>query len=412
MESTNELTPEQLYDQALAHYRAARWSEALAVINELLALGYSSAEIDTLLQDIKFKQRLDLAQAPVASAPPPERRIKQGALLGMAGATVAIALLGVAISMSFRGDRAAAQPPLAQDVVGALPTLAPTGPAAEVAPAGGIGTLAIDLAEEETLALGVENVYLILDASGSMLARVGERRKIDIAQEALAGLVDRLPTNSNVALRTYGRQRADDCSDVELLAPLAPIDREGLITLIEAVEPVNLSRTPIGDSLSAVPEDLGQDGGETLVVLLSDGEETCDADPAAIAANLHAERPNVRVSVVGFDIAPELRDRLAAIAVAGGGTYYDAGDVAQLATALEEVVTARFRVLDPAGVEVGAGLVGEELMLPAGPYTVTVGIDPVLFEQPVQVWDSMATLVAIRDDEGRLSAEVRRDWQR
>jgi hypothetical protein len=240
-----------------------------------------------------------------------------------------------------------------------------------------------------------------------MLARVGEERKIDLAQTALVGLVNQLPPNANVALRTYGRQRPDDCGDVELLQPLAPLNRASLIGQIEAIEPVNLSRTPIGSSLAAVPADLGELSGQTLVLLVSDGEESCDVDPVPVAAQLRTDYPNLRVSVVGFDIAPELRERLARIAEAGGGSYYGADDVGQLAAALEDVVTPRFRVLDPSGAEVGAGQVGEELSLPPGQYTLAVGVDPVLLEEAIEVEDGVATTVRLRTSGGQLLADVR-----
>jgi len=410
-------TPEQLYEQAVAHYRAARWSEALEAISALLAQGQSTPDVDALLQDIKFKQRLDRGQPPAASVAPPPRRNGRGPLLGLAGGLALAAALGLGF-VATQGRQAATligAAPVTQGVAEALPTasaLLPTATAAPAAPAqAGAGTLVISAALEQELALGIDNVYLILDASGSMLAPAGERRKIDIAQEALVGLVERLPADVNVALRTYGRQRPDDCGDVELLVPLGPLDRTALVSQIEAIEPVNLSRTPIGSSLAAVPGDLGDAGGETLVLLVSDGEESCDGDPVSVAAQLHAERPNLRVSVVGFDIAPELRERLARIAEAGGGSYYGADDVGQLAAALRDVVTPRFRVLDAAGAEVGAGQVGEQLDLPAGAYTVAVGANPVLLQQPVQVRDGMATTVALRTDQGQLLAEVRRDWQ-
>lgn len=413
MEPTTELTSDQIYEQAVAHYRAARWPEALAAIGELLARGESSPEVDALVEDIKFKQRLDMAQAPEATPIPEPRRVGRGVLIALLGAFVTIAVIGVGLTVTLRGPGApviSAPPPVAQQAIGALPTPAPVAPTVAPTAVAGEGTLVVSPADGVNLALGIDNVYLILDASGSMLARVGEQRKIDLAQEALVGLVDRLPGDANVALRTYGRQRPDDCSDVELLAPLAPLDKGGLVAQIQGIEPVNLSRTPIGSSLAAVPADLGAAGGETLVVLLSDGEETCGADPTAVAAQIRAERPNVRVSVVGFDIAPEQRDRLASIAAAGGGSYYGAADMGQLAAALEDVVTPRFQVIDGAGAEVAGGQLGERLDLPSGAYTVTLGAEPTLFEQLVEIQDGMATLVAISRVDGSLSAEVRRDW--
>jgi DNA-binding NarL/FixJ family response regulator len=405
--------PERLGALARAHYRAARWDDALAAVVQLQALGHSSSELDDLANDIRLKQRLETVQVPDFGRP----RRGRGpllAVLGAAGGLALLAALALAVAPLLGGpaDRPEAVA-LSRNIAAVLPTAAPepAAPAAAPAPAAeASGSLAVAAAPGAALEPGVRNVYIILDASGSMLARSGGSRKIDLAQEALGGLVRALPDDAGVALRTYGRRRADDCGDVELLAEPGPLYREGLIAQIEAIEPVNLSRTPIAASLEAAAADLEAARGETVVLLVSDGEESCDGDPVAAAAALHAARPDVRVSVVGFDIAPELRERLAQIAVAGGGSYADAGDLGELEAALNRAAAPGFRVIDAGGAEVGAGSLGAALELPAGAYTLVVGAEPAPLEQPVEVRGGMATVVTIGAEGGRLQADVRRDW--
>jgi hypothetical protein len=213
-----------------------------------------------------------------------------------------------------------------------------------------------------------------------------------------------------VALRTYGRNRPDDCSDVELVSPLAPLNRDGLLGQINGIVPVNLSRTPIAASLAAVGADLGSAPGETLVVLLSDGEESCDGNPVDEATRLHAAFPNVRVSVVGFDIAPELQQRLAAIAEAGGGNYFGAADVNELGAALKQALTLRYRVVGSDGGELGSADVGQSLNLPVGSYKVLIGGARPLLDQTVEIRKGMATLMSLSNTQGQLSASLSRDW--
>jgi Ca-activated chloride channel homolog len=229
---------------------------------------------------------------------------------------------------------------------------------------------------------------------------VDEVRKIDIARTAMGDLVQNLPESSNVALRTYGRQRPDDCSDIELVTPLTPLNRGDLAAQIAAIEPINLSRTPIGSSLAQIPDDLVGATGETLVVLMSDGEENCEGDPVAVARQLHADRPNLRINVVGFNIAPELRDRLVAVASAGGGSYFDANDVTQLSAALREAIKPIYRVFDP-----------QAITLPAGDYKVLIGTGATQIEQQIDVRGQMATVVTLSDADGQLMADVTRDWR-
>lgn len=413
MEPTeNTLDPERLGAMARAHYRAARWDDALATVVQLQALGHSSPELDDLANDIRLKQRLETVQVP-DFVQPRRGRGPLLAVLGAAGGLALLATLALAVAPMLGGpaDRPEAVA-LSRNIAAVLPTAAPepAAPAAPAAAAAPSGSLAVAAAPGDALGPAVRNVYIILDASGSMLARSGDSRKIDLAQEALSGLVRALPDDAGVALRTYGRRRPDDCGDVELLAEPGPLYRDGLIAQIEAIEPVNLSRTPIAASLEAAAADLEAASGETLVLLVSDGEESCGGDPVAAAAALHAARPDVRVSVVGFDIAPELRERLAQIAVAGGGSYADAGDLGELEAALARAAAPGFRVLDPAGAEVGAASLGATLELPAGAYTLVVGAGPAPLEQPVEVRGGMATVVTIGAEGGRLQADVRRDW--
>jgi Ca-activated chloride channel family protein len=406
---------DRLFEQGMAHFRSARWEEARYAFEKLLSAGVGSEypEADELLADITLKQGMEQVQAPVAAPPPTKGR--SGAVLTAFGGLVLAALVlfgGMQIvDLLNRPLPEVSAMPVQQSMVGALPTPAPTtAPALSAVAPTDPGTLVVRLDDGVSFSAGVENVYIILDASGSMLARIGDTRKIDIAQQALGGFVNELPADAQVALRTYGRQRADDCSDVELVNPLAPLDRQSMIAQINGVEPINLSRTPIGASLAQIPTDLAGVTGETLVVLVSDGDENCDGDPIAVAAQVRQQMPNLRISVVGFDIALELQEKLAAIAEAGGGDYFNAADVDQLAPALRQAITATYRVYDAAGVEVADAQVGEMLDLAGGNYQVLVGAGDAGVEQYVTVGDGLATIVTLRNVEGALKTIVTRDW--
>ncbi|NTV65710.1 MAG: VWA domain-containing protein, partial [Oscillochloris sp.] len=279
-----QFTPEQLYDQGLAFFRAARWEEAINALRQLQAqAGSSYPEAEALLSDILLKQGLERTQAPTAIAPPREKpRSGRWVAIG-AVAVVLLGLLGGLRLLIGTPALANTTPALNQQtIVGALPTPAPDTSSTSALPEGE-GVLVVRPTES---AATVTNIYVVLDASGSMLARIDGQRKIEIARTALGALVKELDPSTSVALRTYGRNRADDCSDIELLSPLAPLNQARLLEQINSVEPVNLSRTPIGSSLAAITSDLGEKPGETLVVLLSDGEESCNGDPVAEAQKI------------------------------------------------------------------------------------------------------------------------------
>jgi len=75
------------------------------------------------------------------------------------------------------------------------------------------------------------------------------------------------------------------------------------------------------------------------VVLISDGIETCEGDPCAVAGDLASAGINVKVHVVGFDISETDRRQLQCIADNGNGRYFSADSTAGFGEAIADVVT-------------------------------------------------------------------------
>lgn len=70
------------------------------------------------------------------------------------------------------------------------------------------------------------------------------------------------------------------------------------------------------------------------MVLVSDGLETCDVDPCALAAELAMGGVDFTVHVIGFDISAEDQDRLRCLADKTGGLFLAAGSAGALRDAL------------------------------------------------------------------------------
>lgn len=241
----------------------------------------------------------------------------------------------------------------------------------DVTPGTTPGRLRVLGAANEPTALGA--VELILDASGSMLQRLDGRRRIDVAKDALTELVrDALPAGSSFALRVFGHREADSCrTDLEIA--LAPLDRGAALAKIGAIEAKNLAKTPIADSLAKVAHDLAGVEGEAVVVLVTDGEETCDGDPKTAIESLKAAGFDVRLNVVGFAVDEVwLKEQFESWARLGGGSYFDASDEDALAGAIRASLRVPYEVRRGATV-VATGVVGgEPIELAPGAYTVEV----------------------------------------
>lgn len=235
------------------------------------------------------------------------------------------------------------------------------------------GSLRVIEGDTPVVAAGV--VHLIFDASGSMLQRMEGGRRIDIAKRIVGKVMDeRIPEEVPVALRAYGHTEPHSCQSELLVAPAA--DNQGTVReTVDALQAVNLARTPLAASLDAVREDLSDYADQQrLVVMLTDGEETCDGDVGEAAAGLVEDGLDIRLNIVGFRIDEiGLQAEFERFAEQGGGEYFDSQDDEQLMDGLTRALAATFRVLDKTDREVFRGRVGDEAQeLEPGEYELVI----------------------------------------
>jgi len=235
------------------------------------------------------------------------------------------------------------------------------------------GRLVVAAGEQPVIGAGV--VHLIFDASGSMLRRMEGGRRIDVAKTIVGEVLDqRIPAQVPVALRVYGHTAAHSCETELLVAPEAD-NHARVRAAVAGIRAINLARTPLAASLAAVLDDLEAfEGQRRLVVMLTDGEETCDGDVAGAVEALIEEGLDVRLNIVGFHIDEiGLQADFERFAAAGGGTYFDSQDGDELVAGLIQALAADFRVIDAAGDEVVRGRVGDPAVeLDAGVYELFV----------------------------------------
>lgn len=179
------------------------------------------------------------------------------------------------------------------------------------------------------------NVLFILDASGSMWGEIDGKPKISIAKDVMTKLVNELPANIKTGLEVYGHRKKGDCNDIEILTHIGEKNNKALIQQLNTIQPKG--KTPLTGSLEKAADVLKTYEEASSVVLISDGKETCNADPCATVKNLREQGINVRVHVVGFDVKNDEKAQLNCIAEAGGGKYFDANNAEELNAALSDV---------------------------------------------------------------------------
>jgi Ca-activated chloride channel family protein len=201
---------------------------------------------------------------------------------------------------------------------------------------------------------------IVLDASKSMNEDAGNGgTRLDAAKKAVDALVDRLPEGAPLGLRVYGSKvsetsRAEGCKDTELTVPVGPLDKDALRSTVDGLQ--GKGRTPIGNSLLAVPDDLGDAEGRRSVVLVTDGGDNCaPPDPCKAAEEVARRGVEMSISVVGFQVNDRVRRQLRCIADAGGGSYVDVGDADRLGDELAALLSRAYRSYEPTGTKVAGG---------------------------------------------------------
>lgn len=179
-------------------------------------------------------------------------------------------------------------------------------------------------------------IIIVLDASGSMWGKIQDRTKIEIAREVIAGLTKDWDPTIELGLMAYGHRREGDCKDIELLIPVSKADPRQIVQTVNALQPKG--KTPLSEAVRQAAERLDYKKSKATVILVSDGEESCGADPCAVGAALKKAGADFTVHVVGFDVKKEERMGLVCLAKNTGGLFFAAKDASELKAALVTVV--------------------------------------------------------------------------
>ncbi|WP_237151112.1 vWA domain-containing protein [Pontibacter actiniarum] len=180
-------------------------------------------------------------------------------------------------------------------------------------------------------------ILFLLDASGSMLAKWEGSDRMEVAKNLLAHLVDSLDRHENVevALRVYGHQfgrERNDCKDTKLEVAFGEDNAEAIKKKL--VEIVPRGNTPITYSLQQAAGDFPEERSRNVLILITDGLESCGGDPCATSEALQKKRIFLRPFVIGIGIEPQHEKQLSCI-----GQYFNAADVETFETVLTEIVT-------------------------------------------------------------------------
>ncbi len=204
--------------------------------------------------------------------------------------------------------------------------------------------IAMGLGDLPMKATCTTDAMIVFDASVSMSASDfpdGAPNRIDRVRQALSKFVPHVSETRNLGLLVYGPgSHRDECENVEL--HFKPVPHAGEKILADVSRLIPDGRTPLTKSVAQAAEALGPSDTPGMIVLLTDGEETCRGDPCKLARELHAARPNTVVHVIGYKLqSPNGRPPVSGakgLSDQTGGFNLTANTTEELVNALEKTL--------------------------------------------------------------------------
>lgn len=194
------------------------------------------------------------------------------------------------------------------------------------------------LALSTGFAAAADRAIIVLDGSGSMWGQIGGKPKLEIARETLRTVLGTVPAEMELGLMAYGHRQKGVCSDIELVVEPGPGTAAAIADAADGMRFIGM--TPLSEAVRQAAGALRYTEEKATVILITDGIETCDADPCALANELEQSGIDFTAHVVGFGLSDEEGRQVACLAENTGGKFIQASDADTLADALIETVAA------------------------------------------------------------------------
>lgn len=245
--------------------------------------------------------------------------------------------------------------------------------------AGGIGAYFLTRGDEA--AAEEPTVAYILDTSPRMSLESEGSSRLSIAQAIMAEVVRPADPELNSGLRVFGSGAVtQSCDDTELVVPFAPSNQPAIADELLGLSVGASAESALAQSMVAAIRDLDDSAGPHHMVVVTGGEDSCNAQAGELIAN-EAVRAGIDLQtfVVGFQVTAEQAQALKTIANSmGGGTFYNAPDADALRIALLDIQNqiqsgAPSAVADQPEVEEEEIVAAEVVDDPTEPSPVVIG---------------------------------------
>jgi len=155
---------------------------------------------------------------------------------------------------------------------------------------------------ERSVSPCTQDAMIVFDASGSMSGNleggIGTLKpRIDEVRNALAEILPEVTRFRRVGLITYGPGPGEQCNIKLELRPTANAYSR-IMRDIEALSPAG--KTPLVTAVAKAAEVLDYRKKPGMIVVVTDGEETCGGSPCTLGKELRAAAAQLTVHIIGF----------------------------------------------------------------------------------------------------------------
>lgn len=193
---------------------------------------------------------------------------------------------------------------------------------------------------------------LVFDASGSMgttdyALKVPRMTRV---KQSLAKVVPEVAPFRRLGLIVYGEGAYDDCRSIALHMRPTANAADQLLGIVADINP--RGRTPLTESVRQAAEVLDYAEREAVIVLLTDGEETCGGDPCKTASLLKQASRNLTIHVIGYrEGQSQQYFNAQCMAHETGGQYFPVSSDDELIDALRKTLGCPFLTRGPSRLE-------------------------------------------------------------
>lgn len=193
-----------------------------------------------------------------------------------------------------------------------------------------------------------EDAMLVFDASGSMAGtdRLGVSTpipitRIDKVRSALAKVLPTATRFRRIGLITYGPGPYQQCNVQLNFAPMVNA-AEPLMHEVNTLVPAG--KTPLSAAVDQAAEVLKYREKPGVIVVVTDGEETCGGEPCSLGKALHADAMQLTIHVIGYRVkdfswtGEQSIGEVKCLADQNGGLYVTAESEEDLVEALEKTL--------------------------------------------------------------------------